>query len=409
MIDTDTETPHNYWLWITNRGTASGLIQNSKDFWTCDRDTKKGDLILLYLNSKGEAVKGYPKSAFCYLIQATGSARNGEHNPGWSENGWKDGCDARVLYVFKNPVRYQELKIDPLFQKWDAYKKHNFQGRSFPIPENIWNKLDNMAMDRNPEYHGYRDFLATQGGSSDLTNGFKASEYVYAFQNLVIAPHYRKMLRFNYFAPNRTLTATEMAKAMGYDHYTAANLHYGKLGRMVGEKLGLNPLPKYKVNVLVDFEKPEAEWTWIMKPAIAEAIELLGWNEDASTNPDEVVVNENNKPIYEGAMRKVSVNAYERSSIARTKCLLHYGCQCAACGVILSNIYGEIAQGYIHVHHLSQLAEVNSEYQIDPIADLRPVCPTCHSIIHLGKNTPSGKAPYSIEEVRELIKSQRSI
>lgn len=164
-----TKTPHNYWLWVTTRGTASDLKKNSIDFWTCDGDTKKGDLILLYLNSKGEAVKGYPKSAFCYLIQATDSVRNGEHFPGWSENGWKDGCEARVLYVFKNPVRYQELKLDPLFQKWDAYKKHNFQGRSFPIPEKIWNKLDEMAVDKNPEYHGYQELLGFTPSSIELT------------------------------------------------------------------------------------------------------------------------------------------------------------------------------------------------------------------------------------------------
>jgi len=137
-----------------------------------------------------------------------------------------------------------------------------------------------------------------------------------------------------------------------------------------------------------------------MKPAVANAIESLGWTEERPTIPEEIHETE---PIYEGAVRKVSVNAYERSSKAREKCLLHYGCQCSACGVILSDIYGEIAKGHTHVHHLKQLAEVNSEYQIDPIKDLRPVCPTCHSIIHL--KTP----PYSIEEVQEFIKSQRSI
>jgi len=164
-----TEEPHNYWLWVTTRGTASDLKINSKDFWTCDENTKDGDLIFLYLNSKGEAVKGYPKSAFCYLIQADGSVRNGEHFPGWRENGWKYGCEARVLYIFKNPVRYQELKLDPLFQKWDAYKKHNFQGRSFPIPENIWNKLDNMAVDRNSDYHGYQELLGFTPPSIEST------------------------------------------------------------------------------------------------------------------------------------------------------------------------------------------------------------------------------------------------
>jgi 5-methylcytosine-specific restriction enzyme A len=216
-----------------------------------------------------------------------------------------------------------------------------------------------------------------------------------------MAPHHMQMLLTNYNAPNQTLTATMMAKTMGYDNFSAANLHYGTLGGLVGEKLGWNPLPEFKVNVLVDFKKENGEWQWIMKPVVTEAIKLLGWNEDASAIPEEVVANKIG-PIYEGAMKKISINAYERSSVARAECLRHYGCKCVVCGIQLSDTYGETAQGHIHVHHLRQLAEINSEYQIDPIADLRPVCPTCHSVIHLKK------PPFSVEEVQELIKSQQT-
>ena len=391
------ETPRNYWLWVTSRETAyaSGLKKNNENNWTCDGDTKKGDLILLYLNSKGEAVKGYPKSAFCYLIQANSGVSNGEHFPGWRERGWKDACDCQVLYEFKNPVRYKDLELDPEFEKWDAYKRRNFQGTSFPIPEDIWNKLDLMASEKNPDYPGYRKFMGFPVSPLDKQMDYSANEYALAFHNLQIAPYHKQMLLANYHAPNRTLTATMMAKAMGYDNFNAANLHYGMLGGLVGEKLGWNPLPEFKVNVLVDFKK-EDDWQWIMKPAVAEAIRLLGWNEDASTTPEEV-----DEPIYEGAVRRVSVNAYERSGMARAECLRHYGCKCTVCGAKLSDAYGEVAHGYIHVHHLRQLAEINSEYRVDPIADLRPICPTCHSIIHLKK------PPYSIEDVQKMIESQR--
>ena len=55
--------------------------------------------------------------------------------------------------------------------------------------------------------------------------------------------------------------------------------------------------------------------------------------------------------------------------------------------------YGEVAEGLIHVHHLRSLSEVGEEYIVDPIADLRPVCPNCHAVLHT--RTP----PFSIEEV----------
>jgi 5-methylcytosine-specific restriction protein A len=228
---------------------------------------------------------------------------------------------------------------------------------------------------------------------------FTAAEYMAAFRRLQIAPHHLKMLQANYYAPDKTLTATMMAKIMGYQNYNAANLHYGKLGRLIGQELNWIPLPKFVVNVLVDFEKPEREWLWIMKPEVSEALEKLGLvGEEVPTIPEEINEAE---PIFEGALKKVVVNAYERSNVARAKCLHHYGCKCVVCGTILSEIYGEIAQGFIHVHHIKQLSEVNAKYQVDPILDLLPVCPTCHAIIHLRKT------PYLIEEVKQLMKAQK--
>lgn len=163
-----------YWLWVTNRETiyASELDGHKDEAWTCDEKTKNGDLILLYCNSKGKAVKGYQKSVFCYLMQAISNAYDGEDYPGWRENGWKWACDSRVLYDFRkrNPVTYQDLKLrDSEFQEWDAYKRRNFQGRSFPIPEKVWNKLNEMAMDKNPEYHGYQELLGLNTTSIEST------------------------------------------------------------------------------------------------------------------------------------------------------------------------------------------------------------------------------------------------
>ncbi len=109
---------------------------------------------------------------------------------------------------------------------------------------------------------------------------FTADDYVSAFNKLKIETYHLRMLQANYNASNRTLTATELAKAVGYEDYGAANLHYGKLGHRVGMLLGWEPLPKYKLEVLVDFKKPDQEhqeWRWVLKPKVAEAMERLGW------------------------------------------------------------------------------------------------------------------------------------
>jgi 5-methylcytosine-specific restriction protein A len=65
---------------------------------------------------------------------------------------------------------------------------------------------------------------------------------------------------------------------------------------------------------------------------------------------------------------------------------------------VFEQCYGEVAKGFIHVHHLRPLSEIGEEYEVDPIADLRPVCPNCHAVLHL--RVPA----YSIEEVMNFRK-----
>ena len=111
--------------------------------------------------------------------------------------------------------------------------------------------------------------------------------------------------------------------------------------------------------------------------------------------PEEVV---NPSKFYEGAVHRIAINSYERNAKARQICLNHYGFACHVCGTKLDEIYGSIAQNYIHVHHIVPLSQVKENYQIDPIKDLIPICPNCHSIIH--RENP----PLEVEKLKWLIK-----
>ena len=104
-------------------------------------------------------------------------------------------------------------------------------------------------------------------------------------------------------------------------------------------------------------------------------------SDDAISNllPEEV---SNPEQYIEGTSKMVSVNTYERDVEARMKCLEHYGYECAVCRFNFEKFYGPIGEKYIHVHHLVPLADIKTEYQVDPIKDLLPVCPNCHGIIH---------------------------
>lgn len=102
------------------------------------------------------------------------------------------------------------------------------------------------------------------------------------------------------------------------------------------------------------------------------------------------------KKYREGSRTLVTSYRYERDPNARQACIQHYGTSCAVCGFNFGKEFGDIGEGFIHVHHLKPISEYTLEYQIDPIEDLRPVCPNCHAMLH--RATP----PYSIEELMEI-------
>lgn len=115
---------------------------------------------------------------------------------------------------------------------------------------------------------------------------------------------------------------------------------------------------------------------------------------DFVDQPEEVT---NRQKLLEGRIRSVAVNIYERNRVARDKCIEEYGCLCAVCGFDFSQIYGPLGDGFIHVHHLKEISSVGAEYEVNPIEDLRPVCPNCHSMLHRG--TPA----YTINELKKAI------
>ena len=118
--------------------------------------------------------------------------------------------------------------------------------------------------------------------------------------------------------------------------------------------------------------------------------------------PEEIMTDE---VFPEGAVTQITVNAYERCPKARQRCIDEYGSSCFICDFDFGLTYGPEAQGYIHVHHLKPLSECGGEYNVDPVRDLRPVCPNCHAVIHMGRRSDSIR---DIEDVKQLIKQQRS-
>jgi len=101
----------------------------------------------------------------------------------------------------------------------------------------------------------------------------------------------------------------------------------------------------------------------------------------------------------EGKSKDIVQTTYERNPQARKTCLKHHGYACKICGFNFESNFGELGKGFIHVHHINPIAEIGTEYQIDPKSDLIPVCPNCHAMIH------ARKPAFTIDEIMEIRKT----
>jgi len=151
---------------------------------------------------------------------------------------------------------------------------------------------------------------------------------------------------------------------------------------------------KYPYNNLFTKEELDVALSRLIKGGY-NGPELYGISPD-QVIAEEIVAHEN---YQEGAKHSIMVNAYERNMQAREACIKHFGAKCSVCGFQFGEHYGDLFRDYIHVHHLVSLSQIGKKYTLDPINDLRPVCPNCHAIIH--KKNP----PFTIDEVKKFMKA----
>lgn len=111
---------------------------------------------------------------------------------------------------------------------------------------------------------------------------------------------------------------------------------------------------------------------------------------------------EDSTEYIEGATVSRHVNAYERNVKARQACIDHFGTNCSVCGFSFGGFFGEQVEEYIQVHHIVPLSEIQQEYVVDPLTDLRPVCCNCHAMLH----HPS--LPDDISSLKEVVQKNRS-
>jgi len=194
-------------------------------------------------------------------------------------------------------------------------------------------------------------------------------------------------------------SASQVGLILG-THHGPLNLEIGRYAKRISKHHDINftarSEKKYKFYDLFFNDLPDDEnFVWQLRPELVDALEKTGLTGDEQF-PDELPT-DTTIVLYEGIKRTITVNSYERNSKARELCVKHWKAICAVCDFDFEKTYGEIGNGFIHVHHLIPVSRIGKTYQVDPINDLRPVCPNCHSMLH--RQEP----PLAVDELKNII------
>jgi hypothetical protein len=73
------------------------------------------------------------------------------------------------------------------------------------------------------------------------------------------------------------VSATELARKVGFANFQAANLRYGLLARKLLDFFQIHLSEYVKLNALVYLNNPDDEWEWTLRPEVVQALKKLNW------------------------------------------------------------------------------------------------------------------------------------
>ena len=145
--------PENY---LCSEGVRDFPQEN---FWSCEPETRRGDLILIYRKSMNQLsveflIREFEMSRqvatrlkqskvgkdFPVVWEATTDAKA---TPRW---GWACGCETREVQRINPPLSLDELKAEPRLKKWEGLRWNlQAKGRSaLEIPQDAWDVIVNL-------------------------------------------------------------------------------------------------------------------------------------------------------------------------------------------------------------------------------------------------------------------------
>lgn len=214
------------------------------------------------------------------------------------------------------------------------------------------------------------------------------------------------LLKIVYSFPEHSARASDIYMLLGYKKYPPVNALVGRMGKKIASEVNIPLSERYNGtyrgwDVLFNGRSiGVGGWLWTLKDEYIQILEEMNMVEE-DFNSDEKIENPGYE-IEEGNCYIRNRVFYERNPIARKKCIEYYGWKCYICRFDFLQIYGEVGRGFIEVHHIVPISEINGQYTINPIRDLRPVCSNCHSMIHRKKGVT-----IDVEALRDSLQNRR--
>jgi hypothetical protein len=115
----------------------------------------------------------------------------------------------------------------------------------------------------------------------DKFDKLSVEKYINAFRDVKLDKNDLAALRAHFKSPDYDITATQLARKIGFPDHRIANLTYGVLSKKMLKRFNARVKDADNLIVLVKtyFHHQTKEWHWALRPQVVEALNALEWVE----------------------------------------------------------------------------------------------------------------------------------
>lgn len=155
IVSKNSNSKINKWLLVTkDPKNWEDLEESEETTWSGNKDTKSGDILLMYNTS--------PRNTIDFIFKAKDVYYDDYYDKEWNSY----AVDMYHKIKIPNPVEFSELKINPIISQWNAIKI-SFMGTSFEVPEDVWIEIKRLILEKNPELESQINQLESDNMADD--------------------------------------------------------------------------------------------------------------------------------------------------------------------------------------------------------------------------------------------------